>query len=46
MTAAAVPSRFHVPRPFVNYRFDTAYDEMFCAPGFREISIRLCIVRW
>src|SRR5271155_539195 len=33
MSAAAVPSPFRVPPPFVNYRLDTAYDEMFCAPG-------------
>ena len=33
MTAAAAPSPFRVPPPFVNYRLDTAYDEMFCAPG-------------
>ena len=33
MTAAAAPSPFRVPPPFVNYRLDTAYDEMFYAPG-------------
>ena len=33
MNAAAAPSPFRVPPPFVNYRLDTAYDEMFCAPG-------------
>ena len=33
MTAAAVPSPYGSSRPFVKYQFDTAYDEMFCAPG-------------
>ena len=33
MSAAAVPSPFRVPPPFVNYRLDSAYDEMFASPG-------------
>src|ERR1700751_1650832 len=33
MTAAALPSRLAVPPSFVNYRFNTAYDEMFLSPG-------------
>src|SRR5499425_2570127 len=33
MTATALPQRFQLPPSFVNYRFDTAYDEMFSAPG-------------
>jgi uncharacterized circularly permuted ATP-grasp superfamily protein len=33
MTAAAVPSPYGSSRPFVKYQFDTAYDEMFGAPG-------------
>jgi uncharacterized circularly permuted ATP-grasp superfamily protein len=33
MTAAAAPSPFRFPTPFVNYRFHIAYDEMFGAPG-------------
>src|SRR5215470_15658557 len=33
MTATALPSRLQVPPSFVNYGFDTAYDEMFSAPG-------------
>src|SRR6202453_2062416 len=33
MTAAAVPSPHGSSPPFVKYQFDTAYDEMFGAPG-------------
>ncbi|MGA7842348.1 MAG: circularly permuted type 2 ATP-grasp protein, partial [Candidatus Acidiferrales bacterium] len=33
MTAAAVPSPYGSSRAFVKYKFDTAYDEMFGAPG-------------
>src|SRR5271169_5354382 len=33
MTAAAAPSPYGSSRPFVKYQFDTAYDEMFSAPG-------------
>ena len=33
MTAAAIPSRIHLPPSFVNYKIDKAYDEMFASPG-------------
>jgi uncharacterized circularly permuted ATP-grasp superfamily protein len=33
MTAAAIPSRIHLPLSFVDYKLDAAYDEMFAAPG-------------
>lgn len=33
MAASAVPSRIHFPPSFVSYQIDTAYDEMFSAPG-------------
>jgi uncharacterized circularly permuted ATP-grasp superfamily protein len=33
MTAAAVPSPYGSSRAFEKYQFDTAYDEMFGAPG-------------
>lgn len=33
MTATAQPSRRHLPISFVNYQVETAYDEMFSAPG-------------
>jgi uncharacterized circularly permuted ATP-grasp superfamily protein len=33
MTASAVPSRIPIPPSFVNYKIDTAYDEMFASPA-------------
>jgi uncharacterized circularly permuted ATP-grasp superfamily protein len=33
MTAAAHPSRILLPPSFVDYKIDTAYDEMFGSPG-------------
>ena len=33
MTAATLPSRLGIPSSFLNYRFDTAYDEMFGGPS-------------
>jgi uncharacterized circularly permuted ATP-grasp superfamily protein len=33
MTATALPSRSRVQPSFVRYQFETAYDEMFSAPG-------------
>src|ERR1700675_3994159 len=33
MTAPALPSRIRVQPSFVGYQFETAYDEMFSAPG-------------
>ncbi len=33
MTATALPSRIRVQPSFVRYQFETAYDEMFSAPG-------------
>jgi uncharacterized circularly permuted ATP-grasp superfamily protein len=33
MTATAQPSRIRVQPSFVRYQFETAYDEMFSAPG-------------
>lgn len=33
MTVSSSPSRWNAPLPFVNYRIDRAYDEMFESPG-------------
>ena len=33
MSASAIPSRASLPRSFVNYQIEHAYDEMFSSPG-------------